>query len=275
MQLKQYLKVIRKRWWLAVLVSLAAASIAFLYSAVQPKIYETEVTVVGTTAKPDTGLDNSVKSELHRLQSTIPTSNTAARLNQRGAFDLSPDQILGKLKVQTKPDEYILKITVDDTDPKNAAKIANTLADLIQDQYIEQESTTPDDSKIFFSKIAPAAVPDRPSQPRTLLNTGAAALLGLVLGLILIFVVEYFDNSIHTEEDVALFTGLNVLGSLPSWQPGRRSTTLPNSKGLSGTAGFGHSADASTDSLRPTEPKPANDLKNANDLKKNQSIQGD
>ena len=245
MQLKDYINVIRKRWWLALVVAVAAAAVAFLYSMTQPKIYETSVTVVGKTAKPDTGLDNSVKSELHRLQSTISTDSTAAQIDQAAQLDLDSGQILSKIKVVTRPDDYILMITVDDTDPQRAALIANTAADLVHEQYLESQSTIPDDSKIFFDKIAVAPVPDKPSLPRTNLYTGAAALLGLVLGLILIFIVEFFDNSLRTEEDVERFTGLNVLGVVPSW----RSTgkTVPITVVSNGRLGY--SADASSDGV--------------------------
>ena len=219
MQLKEYLKIIQKRWWLAIVVALAAAAVAYVYSATQPKIYETDVTLVGKPAKSDTGLDNSVKSSLQRFQSTVPTANMAALIDQRARLDLSPDQILGKLKVKATPDQFTLKITVDDTDGKRAALIANTAAALVIEQNLADQSIAPDDSKIFYDVTARAYVPDKPSQPRTLLNTGAAAALGLLLGLILIFVVEFFDNTIRTEEDVEQLTGLNVLGVVPAWRP--------------------------------------------------------
>ena len=92
-------------------------------------------------------------------------------------------------------------------------------------------------------------MPDKPSQPRTLLNTGAAGALGLILGLILIFVVNFFDNTIYTEEDVESFTGLNVLGAVPAWRPTGRSVTVPVSPN-STARNLGHAADASADRIQ-------------------------
>ncbi len=219
MQLKEILKIIRKRWWLALVVALAAMVVAFFYSIAQPKIYETSVAVGGKPAKPDENLYNTIKSEIRRLPTTLKSTDTAARIDQRGHFDLGPAAIAAKISTLPKPDEYYLLITVNDTVAERAANIANTAADIIRDDNLQAVSLAPDDSKIFFDKTAKAPVPDRPSTPRTNLNTAAAGALGLVIGLIFIFVVDFFDTSIRTQEDVQRLTGLNVLGTIPSWRP--------------------------------------------------------
>ncbi len=219
MLLREYLNIIRKRWWLAALVTLAAAAAAYLYSVAQPQIYESSVKIVGNPAKPDENLNNTIKSEVRRLAAaTLTSTDTAARIDQRGRFDLGPDQLIGKIKAQPKPDEYTLIITVSDTKAERAAAIANTAADLIRDDNLAKLANVPDDSKIFFEKTSRAPVPDRPSSPRTNLNTAAGAGLGLIVGLILIFVVQFFDNTIRYEEDAERFTGLKVLGTVPAWR---------------------------------------------------------
>ncbi len=219
MQLREYLNIIRKRWWLAVLVALVAAGVAYGYSLTQPKIYESTVKVVGKPATPNEGLNQFIKTELRRQAATLTSSTgIAAKIDQRGRFDLGPDKILEKIKAQPKPDDSTLIITVSDTDAKRAAAIANAAADIIRDENLDFVASAPDDSKVFFDKTSPAPVPDRPSSPRTSLNTGAGAALGLVLGVIFIFVVEFFDSSLRTEEDVEKFTGLKVLGAVPPWR---------------------------------------------------------
>ncbi|HEX2910489.1 MAG TPA: Wzz/FepE/Etk N-terminal domain-containing protein [Chloroflexia bacterium] len=239
MQLKDYLKVIQKRWWLAIIVALAAGAVAFLYSVTQPKVYETTITVVGTPARPDEGLNNAIKSEIRRWPSTLKSSDAAAAIDKAGAFDLGQDAISGAMKINPQPDTFTLQITVDYKDPKWAARIANAAADYIRDQNLKAVANTPDDSKIFFDKVAPAPVPDRPSLPRTNLNSAAGLALGLILGIILIFVVEYFDNSFRTVEDVEHYTGLNVLGAVPPWR--YSGQTLPKTTLSTEPARNGHS----------------------------------
>ncbi len=232
MQLKEILKIIRKRWWLALVVALAAMTVAYFYSIAQPKIYETSVIVLGKPAKPDENLNNTIKSEVRRLPTTLKSTDTAARIDQRGHFDLGPEAIAAKITALPKPDEFYLLITVDDTVPERAANIANAAADIIHDDNLLAVALAPDDSKIFFDKTAKAPVPERPSTPRTNLNTAAAGALGLVVGLILIFVVDFFDTSIRTQEDLERLTGLNVLGVIPAWRGGPATEPKP---GLSTT----------------------------------------
>lgn len=223
MQLKEILKIISKRWWLALVVAVAAMIVAFFYSIAQPKIYETTITILGKTAKPDVGLDNTVKSEILRLPTRLKSTDLASKIDQRGHFDLGADAIAAKITATPKQDNYYLLLTVDDTDPVRAAAIANTAADIISEDILQAEALAPDDSKIFFDKTAKAPVPERPSTPRTNLNTAAAGALGLVVGLILIFVVDFFDTSLRSQEDVERLTGLNVLGTIPAWKNNQRN----------------------------------------------------
>ena len=225
MQLKEILKIISKRWWLALVVAVAAMVVAFFYSIAQPKIYETTITILGKTAKPDVGLDNTVKSEILRLPTRLKSTDLASKIDQRGHFDLGADAIAAKITATPKQDQYYLLLTVDDTDPVRAAAIANTAADIISEDILQAETLAPDDSKIFFDKTAKAPVPERPSTPRTNLNTAAAGALGLVVGLILIFVVDFFDTSLRSQEDVERWTGLNVLGTIPAWKYNQRNLT--------------------------------------------------
>lgn len=230
MQLKDFLKVIQKRWWVVILVGIVAAITAYGYSLAQPKLYESVVNVQGTPAKQDEGLNNAIKSAVRRYAPLLTSSAWAQKIDERGKFDLGADAISSKIKPQPVPDSYLLKITVSDTDPARAARIADTAAEIIKEDILASQASTPDDSKIFFDKISPATVADRPSSPRTNLNTGAGLALGLILGLILIFVIEFFDTSLKTEEDVERYTGLNVIGVVPPWRG--KSSGLPPTRGI-------------------------------------------
>lgn len=227
MQLKDYLNVIVKRWWIAALVALIAAATAYGYSLIQPKLYESSVTVQGTTGKPDEGLNNTIKADVKRFSSSLTSNVVAQKIDERGKFDLGADAISSKIKAVATPDNYILKITVSDTDRFRAARIADAAADIIKEDNLAKQAGIPDDSKTFFDKISPAPIPDRPSTPRTALNTGAGFALGLVVGLILIFVIEFFDTTLRTEEDVERHTSLNVIGVIPPWRASRATAAQP------------------------------------------------
>ncbi len=218
MQLRDFLKVIQKRWWLVLLVGAAAALTALGYSLTQPRTFETTINILGTTAKPDEGLNNYIKGQVRRYSTLITSDTIAQKIDERGKFDLGYGAISGKIKPQALPDNYTLKVIVEDTDPRRAARIADTAADIIREDNLASMASVPEDGKVFFDKISAAPIPERPSTPRTGLNTGAGLALGLVVGLILIFFLEFFDTNLSTEEDITRNTGLKVIGSIPPWR---------------------------------------------------------
>ncbi len=65
--------------------------------------------------------------------------------------------------------------------------------------------------------VDPAIVRENqsPIEPRTKLNVVIAAFLAIFIGVFIIFVIEYLDNSVKEEEDVERLTGLTVLGIIP------------------------------------------------------------
>ncbi|NWJ48188.1 MAG: hypothetical protein HXX08_20225 [Chloroflexi bacterium] len=228
MQLKDYINVLKKRWWLALLVAMVAAGVAFGYSLSQPKTYQAIAKLQGDVGKPDNNLWASLKEQINGYPARFDSVEFASAINERGKFDLPIDEIRGKIKVQARPAEYTFVITVDDTDAKRAAAIANTSGQILVDENEQKIAGYNQDQQTYIKLTSPAAVPDKPNGPRTNLNTAAGAALGLVIGLIFIFAVEFFDDTIKSEEELKRLTGLTVLGSVPIWK-GTRNDSSYNS----------------------------------------------
>ena len=65
------------------------------------------------------------------------------------------------------------------------------------------------------SVVDRAEVPTEPVAPRPLLNLALAGALGLMLGGLVAFALEYLDESLRTPEDIRSKLGLTLLGSVP------------------------------------------------------------
>lgn len=90
--------------------------------------------------------------------------------------------------------------------------------------------------------IDPAKAPKFPIKPRKKLNMLLGAIVGLVLGFSLTFLLEYVDNSLRTIEDLER-VGLTVLGSIPrikEEEAVKRMKFLPSVNGGTNGAGNGH-----------------------------------
>ena len=60
--------------------------------------------------------------------------------------------------------------------------------------------------------IEPAVQPEAPIRPQTLMNTGLATVVGLMLAAGIVFLIEYLDDTLKTPEDVERELGVPVLG---------------------------------------------------------------
>jgi capsular exopolysaccharide synthesis family protein len=70
---------------------------------------------------------------------------------------------------------------------------------------------------------APASVPVTPISPKVLLDVLLALFAGLLVGLGVAAAFEYFDQGLHTEEDVRERLGVACLAIVPRFDPRKRS----------------------------------------------------
>jgi non-specific protein-tyrosine kinase len=68
----------------------------------------------------------------------------------------------------------------------------------------------------YLTVFAPANFPRTPVGPKTMQNTATAGAAGLVVGLSVVFLLEYLDDRVHNPDDVRRALGVNTLGALPA-----------------------------------------------------------
>jgi len=67
------------------------------------------------------------------------------------------------------------------------------------------------------SVIEDASVPRTPVRPRKTINLAISVLVGLVVGVGVALVIEYFDTTVKTPDDVERYLGLPVIGIVPQF----------------------------------------------------------
>ena len=70
--------------------------------------------------------------------------------------------------------------------------------------------------------ISSAAVNPTPVSPNVGRNTMLGGVLGLVISVGIILLAVLLDNKIHTEDDVAKYLDLAVVGVIPEYQGGKK-----------------------------------------------------
>lgn len=111
-------------------------------------------------------------------------------------------------------DTQILKIEVQNADPKLAMDIANILVEQFKIEIV-RVTRTDNVAVVDFAKI-----PEKPVKPNILLNTVIAGILGEMIILLIIFIVEYLDNTIKTEKDIEKYLKMSLVGEIPNFGRG-------------------------------------------------------
>lgn len=218
MELNDYLRIIRQRGWIVVVVALIAAGSAFAFSEMQTPVYSTSTRLSVQPARADWGLSNTLKDLLRNYVENIRTHNTAQKVIDRAQLDMNTNDLLGKLFVEPDASTFTIKIEARDTDPEVAYAIVDTVATVfieernawnqLQDRRDQVDVTMLDSVySLGYSQYS----------PNTRINTLAGALFGMMMGILVIFFLEWLaQDIIRNPEDVERVLDVTVLGHIPA-----------------------------------------------------------
>ncbi|MDQ6595015.1 YveK family protein [Bacillus salipaludis] len=212
--LKELLETLKKRIVLIVSITLIAAiaSGVISYFYLTP-IYQasTQILVSQTKDKNSIYNPNEVQTNLQLIntyigiiKSPVILEKVAEELNS----GITADQISKEITVANETNSQLINITIQDANAQQAADIANTTTKVVQKEIVKNLKA---DNVTIWSE---AKVSDNPSpvKPRKLLNIAIATVVGLMTGVGLSFLLEYFNNTIKNEQDVENILELPILG---------------------------------------------------------------
>ncbi|MGB3926022.1 MAG: Wzz/FepE/Etk N-terminal domain-containing protein [Caldicoprobacterales bacterium] len=216
MDLREILQIIYKRLWFIILVTLVCIiSSGIISFFVLDSIYEASTTLMVSKTRDDQSSnlqynDILMNQKLVKTYSEIVKSNRVLeKVIEQLDLDMTTGDLRNKIQVSSVSDTEIIRIAVQDKDPNFATELANSIAVVFMGEI---GSIMKMDNVQF---IDPAKVPIDPVKPRPLLNIAIAAVLGVMISVFIVFLVEYFDNTVKTVDDVENKLGLPVLGSIP------------------------------------------------------------
>lgn len=93
-------------------------------------------------------------------------------------------------------------------------KLQEEIYSLLAKKYKEAQITESEREQTAFI-VTPAVEPISPIIPKPMRNYTIGTFLGLLLGLVMCFVVEHFDTSVGTIEDVEKYFTISVIGVIP------------------------------------------------------------
>jgi capsular polysaccharide biosynthesis protein len=218
-ELQEYLQILKKRWLLILIITLAAASVsaAVSFLVIKPT-YKSDISVIiGKTdiSAPGSGQatnynDILMYQKLVKTYSELAKSRTVAEhtINSLG-LGITPAALKGMISVTPKGDTEFLTISVTSKSAEQAMNIANQLAKSLKEVSLNVKKMD------NVSILDAALLPTSPASPRPMLNTAIAFFLGLMVSVGLVFLLEYLDSTVKAQDDIEKLLGVPVIGVIP------------------------------------------------------------
>jgi capsular polysaccharide biosynthesis protein len=122
------------------------------------------------------------------------------------------------ITVSPVSDTQILKVSVQNQD----AQLAKDIADTLVEEFTLEISRITNANNV--SVVDYARLPKNPIKPNKLMNIVIAGILGEMLVLMIVFLMEYFDNTLKTEKDIEKYLGVSIIGTIPNFSQGSKKS---------------------------------------------------
>jgi capsular polysaccharide biosynthesis protein len=214
MELADYIRILRKRWWIIAVAVVLTAGSAFIFSRLQTPVYESSAQIL-VKVRPDLGLTQSAKWLLRSYVARMYTRDWAERVIELGQLPMTPKKLMGNVTVASDESRFVIQIDVEDYDGDVANDIARTWSDLFIQWRNSENATQRKEDRVEAELL------DQPtyvqSWPKTKIVTAAGGIFGLVIAGVVIFFLEWLEAGvIRTPQDLERQLNLTVMGAIPS-----------------------------------------------------------
>lgn len=214
MELGDYLRVIRQRGWVIILLALLTAAAAFAFSRMQTPVYESNLRMLVQPARTDFGQAQAAKQLLRGYVQWIKSSYRASKVIDDLQLDMTPQQLLQDVEVASDDSSFVIQLNIENTDPDLANDIARKWGEIFIQWRIDDNATQRKEDRVDVEFI------DNPqaglSRPQTRINVVAGAVFGALIGVIVIFVLEWLESGVvRRTEDIERYLDIPVIGSIP------------------------------------------------------------
>jgi len=217
MNLIDYGRILLRRGWIVLLLALLAGGSAYILTSRQTPQYRAVQFVLIQPARTDNGLLLAIVQVMNSYQVYLKSTERAQQVIDTLKLDMLADDLSSKVDIVPNRDNLTIEIDVTLPDAQMAQDVARTWGNLLVLYRVEENQ------KVQQTDRVTAVLPDKPTvslySPKPLISAAAGAILGLILGGMIIFVLEYLESSIvRRRDDIERALELPVLATIPDME---------------------------------------------------------
>ena len=215
-------KIIRKHLVTAIIAFVVVVAGVSAYTFLAPAKYTATAQTMATYNASQNGVDINQQSAggsyISNQITSYPTLATTSKVLKPVIDDLGLDEtvtdLAGQVTVTNPTNTAFVNIAVVDGDPKQAADIANSVAESLKN-VIESDLYSGDKSPVKLSIVQKAQVPTSKSSPKTALYLAVGVVLGIIIGVFAALIKDLLNTKVEETSDVRSIVRASSLGSVP------------------------------------------------------------
>lgn len=232
LDLKDIMRIIRKRiWWIVLIVILGTTAAGIISYTLLTPVYQASTKLIVNQSDDTVQYQQLSLNDINtyiRLIDTYKEIMLTPRILDRVVekhpeFNLDAEQLARKVNVSSVNNTQVMTVQVTDESYNRAAEIANAVSYTFQEEIpnIMRVDNVTILNEAKYSNTA------KPIKPNPLLNIAIAFVVSMMAAFGLVFLLEYLDDTIKSEEDVEKALGMPTLAVIVKMKPyksGKRHT---------------------------------------------------
>ncbi len=214
--IEDFLLILKKRWkiLLSIFLSCTILSAVLSFFIIKPKYEASTKFFIGKKAvegNQDYSANDIIMyqtlmktySEIIRTPDILLSSMEKAKINS------TIEQEQNKLTVIAIANTQILEVNYRSFDPNEARDFIYNLTS----EFIKvSKEIVPNGNIEVVQKVR---LPEKPVSPNKKINVLIGGLVGMILGIAIVFLIERFDNTIKSKEELEKELGIPTIGTVP------------------------------------------------------------
>ena len=213
--ISEIIDAVKKRWKIIALCTLIATLVSGIFSffIISPTYEASTKVFIG---KEESSVENYNYNDITMYQKLlktyselIKTKDLINRSITNSEYELDVEDVLNNVSVTTVADTQMIQIAYKSTSP-NIAK--NMLENITNEFITTAQDLVPNGNVRVLETVE---LPEEPVAPNKKMNIAIAFILGMMVGLGIVFLLEYLDNTYKNKEQLEKDLDIPVLGIIP------------------------------------------------------------